>query len=182
MNKVIVLLDYANINRAASDQGFHLDYGHLLDYLSHATDQQRLLLEAYAYVPLDPTNPYALDYLIETLWVQGYRVYTKTGVLRGDHYKCDFDVELCISAMSALIDSRPDVIVLVSGDGDFIPLALELRRRGIRVEVATFPISASRELVLKSSFCIDLETYYRDVYLTDFSASEEDEVISTELS
>jgi uncharacterized LabA/DUF88 family protein len=31
---------------------------------------------------------------------------------------------------------RPDVVVLVTGDADFAHLALRLRRRGIRVEVA----------------------------------------------
>jgi uncharacterized LabA/DUF88 family protein len=31
----------------------------------------------------------------------------------------------------------PDVVVLVTGDSDFAPLALHLRRRGIRVEVAS---------------------------------------------
>ena len=33
--------------------------------------------------------------------------------------------------------SRPDVVVLVTGDADFAHLALQLRRRGIRVEVAS---------------------------------------------
>jgi hypothetical protein len=31
---------------------------------------------------------------------------------------------------------RPDVVILVTGDADFAYLAIELRRRGIRVEVA----------------------------------------------
>jgi uncharacterized LabA/DUF88 family protein len=34
------------------------------------------------------------------------------------------------------VEMRPDVVVLVTGDADFAHLALQLRRRGIRVEAA----------------------------------------------
>src|SRR5271165_2390086 len=34
------------------------------------------------------------------------------------------------------VEIRPEVVVLVTGDADFAHLALQLRRRGIRVEVA----------------------------------------------
>ena len=40
------------------------------------------------------------------------------------------------AALKDLEDFRPDVVVLVTGDADFAYLAMQLRRRGIRVEVA----------------------------------------------
>ena len=55
---------------------------------------------------------------------------------------------------------RPDIIVLASGDKDFVPVILELRRRGIRVEVAAFAgINAAREVMQKASGFIDLRQY-----------------------
>ena len=39
-------------------------------------------------------------------------------------------------AIELSIEERPEIVVLVTGDADFAHLALQLRRRGIRVEVA----------------------------------------------
>jgi uncharacterized LabA/DUF88 family protein len=38
--------------------------------------------------------------------------------------------------MELCAEMRPDIVVLVTGDSDFAHLALQLRRKGIRVEVA----------------------------------------------
>jgi uncharacterized protein (TIGR00288 family) len=54
----------------------------------------------------------------------------------GKHYKANVDVLLAIDAVELSVEMRPDVVVLVTGDADFAHLALQLRRRGIRMEVA----------------------------------------------
>jgi uncharacterized LabA/DUF88 family protein len=43
---------------------------------------------------------------------------------------------MAVDAVELSASMQPDVIVLVTGDSDFAHLALHLRRRGIRVEVA----------------------------------------------
>ena len=43
---------------------------------------------------------------------------------------------MAIDAVELSIEVRPEIVVLVTGDADFVHLALQLRRRGIRVEVA----------------------------------------------
>jgi uncharacterized LabA/DUF88 family protein len=43
---------------------------------------------------------------------------------------------MAIDAVELSVEMRPDVVVLVTGDADFAHLALQLRRRGIRVEAA----------------------------------------------
>ena len=55
----------------------------------------------------------------------------------GRHYKANVDVLMAIDAVELSMEMRPDVVVLVTGDADFTHLALRLRRRGIRVEVAS---------------------------------------------
>jgi Uncharacterized conserved protein len=54
----------------------------------------------------------------------------------GKHYKANVDVLMAIDAVELSVEMRPDLVVLVTGDADFAHLALQLRRRGIRVEVA----------------------------------------------
>ncbi|MBV8901402.1 MAG: NYN domain-containing protein, partial [Verrucomicrobia bacterium] len=54
----------------------------------------------------------------------------------GRHYKANVDVLMAIDAVELAVEVRPEIVVLVTGDADFAHLALQLRRRGIRVEVA----------------------------------------------
>ena len=58
--------------------------------------------------------------------------------------------------------NAPDIVVLVSGDSDFVPIVLDLRGRGIRVEVAAFNVAMSRQLALKSSGFINLDALIGD--------------------
>lgn len=159
MEKIVVFLDYANTNAALQTQGAEQDYADLLAYLAEG----RFLIEAHAYVPIDPRNPHGRDRQIETLWQSGWLAHTKVGAIAGESYKCDFDVEITLDLMRTAEIVKPDIIVLVSGDKDFVPVMLELRRRGIRVEVAAFPGgNAAREIILKASGFIDLREYLRE--------------------
>lgn len=156
MEKIVVFLDYANTNAALQKQGAIPDYADLLFYLSEG----RFLVEAHAYVPIDPRNPHGRDRAIEVLWQSAWLAHTKVGAIAGDSYKCDFDVEITLDLMRTAEIVKPDIIVLVTGDKDFVPVMLELRRRGIRVEVAAIPEgNAARELILKASGFIDLREY-----------------------
>lgn len=161
MEKAIFFLDYANINRSASDKGFKLNYGHLLNYISEG----RFLIDAHCYVPIDPRNKFSVDNEIEELWASGYIVNSKVGSIAGDTYKCDFDIEIAMDITKSVYVSKPDIIVLATGDIDFVPLVLQLRRDGVRVEIASFKDSASRDLILKCSGFISLDKYYSEEYL-----------------
>jgi len=93
----------------------------------------------------------------------GYLVHEKIGTIVGDGYRCDLDVEITLELMRTAELVKPDIIVLISGDKDFVPVMLELRRRGIRVEVAGFPgQNAAREMMLKASGFINLEHFVEE--------------------
>lgn len=69
-------------------------------------------------------------------------------------------MEITLELMRTAEIVKPDIIVLLSGDKDFIPVILELRKRGIRVEVAAFSnVNAAREVIMKASGFIDLRQY-----------------------
>lgn len=156
MEKVIVFVDYANINRSAQDAGIDIDYGELLGYLADP-NEGRFLQEAFAYVPVDPRQDHAMDQKIQELWDQGFVVKPKVGTIAGQTYKCDFDVEITLDMARAAFDMKPDIVVLVSGDSDFVPVVLELRSKGIRVEVASFGRSMSSLLRHRCSGYINLD-------------------------
>ncbi len=48
------------------------------------------------------------------------------------------DVALAISELGVAFTNRIDLIVLVTGDADFVPLVWALKRRGVRVGVLGF--------------------------------------------
>src|SRR5207245_7682879 len=81
--KVVVFLDYANINRAATEKRCGLDYQHLLHYMG----EERFLIEAYCYVPINPRREHRSDREIEEMWRSGYIVNTKVGNIAGETYK-----------------------------------------------------------------------------------------------
>ena len=73
----------------------------------------------------------------------------------GGAKKADWDVGIVIDA----IRTAPgiDVIVLVSGDGDFIPLVEYLKNLGKRVEVVAFGRTTSGKLKESADEFIDLD-------------------------
>jgi len=74
----------------------------------------------------------------------------------GGAKKADWDVGIVIDA----IRTAPgvDVVVLVSGDGDFLALVDYLKNMGKRVEVAAFGRSTSGKLKEAADEFIDLDT------------------------
>ncbi len=154
--KVVFFLDYANINRAAREKRYRLDYDDLLHYVG----EDRFLIDAHCYVPINPRNEHRLDGVIEELWHAGYIVTTKLGTIAGGTYKCNFDVEITMDMLKVVYQVKPDIIVLATGDADFVPLIQEVRKSGVRVEVAAFEETAGTDILLKCSGFIDLAVYY----------------------
>jgi uncharacterized LabA/DUF88 family protein len=68
--------------------------------------------------------------------------------------KADWDVGIVIDAIRT--SNAVDVIILVSGDGDFIPLVEYLKNQGKRVEVIAFGRSASGQLKEAADEFVDL--------------------------
>src|SRR6266702_1467858 len=153
---VVFFLDYANINRAAREKRYRLDYYHLLQYVG----EERFLIDAHCYVPINPRNEHRLDGDIEELWRSGYIVNTKRGTIAGGTYKCNFDVEITMDMLKVVYQVKPDIIVLATGDSDFIPLIQEVRKAGVRVEVAAFEETAGTDIRRKCSGFINLAVYY----------------------
>src|SRR5438874_11709124 len=156
--KVVFFLDYANINRAAREKRYGMEYHDVLQYVG----EERFLVDAHCYVPINPRNEHRLDREIDELWRSGYIVTTKVGTIAGGTYKCNFDVEITMDMLKVVYQVKPDIIVLATGDSDFIPLIQEVRKSGIRVEVAAFEETAGTDIRLKCSGFIDLALYYED--------------------
>ena len=117
-----------------------IDYSKLLQEIVG----KRKLIRALAYVvkksEVDQSN------FTEALERLGYEIKSKDLRLRPDGTaKGDWDMGIAIDTIA--IAPKLDTVVLVSGDGDFVPLVEMLKAHGCRVEVISFRKSTAAELV-----------------------------------
>ncbi len=102
----------------------------------------RTLIRAIAYVV--KTEDITREAFYDALTNIGYEVKGKDlQIFAGGAKKGDWDVGIAMDAIE--LAPKLDTVVLVSGDGDFQPLAEHLKRAmGCRVEVVAFGRSASK--------------------------------------
>ncbi len=77
--------------------------------------------------------------------------------------KADWDIGLAIDAVT--MAHKLDVVIIVSGDGDFVPLCRYLQYHGVQVEVATFGQSASSSLREAADDFLDLSVSHKKYLL-----------------
>ena len=81
-------------------------------------------------------------------------------IFAGGAKKGDWDVGLAVDAMK--MAPKLDALILVAGDGDFVPLVEYLQSTsGIQVEVVSFGKSASMKLKEQADDFLDLSNNYR---------------------
>lgn len=139
--RVAVLVDVQNVFYAARDQfSGKLDFAKLL--LKAVGGRQ--LIRAVAYCVTCPgTDP---EKFHNSLKLHGYEIKERMlkiiseGVTKGD-----WDVGIAIDAINIAKDV--DVVVLVSGDGDFVDLVEYLKTTGKRVEAMCFHGATANELI-----------------------------------
>ena len=161
-SRALILVDEANVLSSVRSIGRGLDWIQLRDTLLDSTPG-RQLIEMVIYVGLPPAiaewqaERDKKNKFIHWLRSHGFLVVTKDGApSEAGQYKANVDVMLAIDAVDLSVTIAPDVVILVSGDADFAYLALHLRRRGIRVEVAAAAQNLGNALKTAANATIDL--------------------------
>ena len=157
--RVLIFVDESNITSSAKTANRKLDWLKLRDHLV----KERELIEMVVYAGLPPAMA---DWQAERdkkskflFWLRsnGFLVVEKDGSPSdATHYKANVDVLMAIDGVELSVQMQPDVVILVTGDADFAHLALQLRRRGIRVEVASVAQTLGSGLKTSANEIIDL--------------------------
>ncbi len=165
--RTLVLVDESNIGSSVRTAGRGLDWLRLREFLT-GTDSGRTLIEMVVYAGLPPAIPLWQDErdkknkFIHWLRSNGFMVVTKDGAPADEgHYKANVDVMMAIDALELSVQMQPEVVILVTGDADFAYLATKLRRRGIRVEVASVTQNLGGVLKSAANAVIDLAPLFR---------------------
>ncbi len=103
----------------------------------------RKLIRAVSYVVNTESGEESAFF--EALEKVGIEIKTKDlQIFYGGAKKADWDVGMAVDAIK--LAHKVDAIVLVTGDGDFIPLVEYVKSQGCQVEAITFGRSASSKL------------------------------------
>jgi len=138
--RVGVFIDVQNVYYGARRLKGKLDFDALLE----GAVQGRRLIKTTAYVVESKETDQSQ--FIAMLEKRAIEVRRKALQVRADgSMKGDWDMELALD----ILDAAPglDVVVLVSGDGDFTSLVKRVKSMGPRVEVVAFPRATAKSLV-----------------------------------
>ena len=149
--RVGVFVDVANMYHSAKNLfQRRVDFGKILKEAVSG----RKLIRAIAYAIKTKTGEE--ESFLEALDKQGFEVRIKDlQIFLSGVKKADWDVGMAIDAIR--IAPKLDVVVLVTGDGDFLPLVRFLRDHlGCIVEVMAFQKTCSSKLIEEADDFIDL--------------------------
>ncbi len=149
--RVEVLIDVQNLYHSAKNlYQARVNFGEILK----TAVSERKFIRAFAYVVRTKTGEEKPFF--EALTKLG--IETRVRDLQefyGGMKKADWDVGIVIDAIRTA--SSLDVIILCSGDGDFIPLVEYLKNQGKRVEILAFGKTTSSKLKEIADEFIDLD-------------------------
>ncbi|HOZ55720.1 MAG TPA: NYN domain-containing protein [bacterium] len=149
--RVGVLVDVANMYHSAKNlYKRRVNFGEILKQVVAG----RKLIRATAYVV--KTEGGEEQNFFEALHQQGFEVNIKDlQIFAGGAKKADWDVGITVDAIK--LADKLDAIVLVTGDGDFLPLVNYLQNtKGCLVEVAAFRQTTSSKLIEAADDFINL--------------------------
>lgn len=135
-----IFIDGANLHASAYHLGMDLNYEQLIPYLLGSSSTAA---EIHFYSGWDPSNREQTRfhrYLKEQL---GFQIHRKRVVhFDGGGSKANMDGQMIVD----LLRSNYERVILLSGDGDFLPALEQLRSEGIPVTVAAFGQDTHREM------------------------------------
>ena len=154
--RVGVFVDVSNMYHSARHlYNSRVNFGAIL----HEAVGGRQLIRAIAYV-ISADIEQEKDFF-KALELSGFEVKQKDlQIFAGGAKKGDWDVGITVDAIT--LAQRLDVVVLLSGDGDYVPLVEYLRRNtGCKVEIVAFGKSSSKKLIEAADEYLDLDKYPR---------------------
>ncbi len=159
--RVNIFIDTQNIYHSAKNlYGKKVDFGKLISLLVG----ERKLIKVFAYVVKSDFTPKEIDFF-EALINQGIQIRIKEMQTYPDGTrKANWDIGIAVDAIK--FSSLVDVIILVTGDGDFLPLVEYLQNHGKQVEIAGFNQTTSVKLKETADFYYDLNEFSRIILIS----------------
>ncbi len=150
--KLEVFIDLMNVESAVGRDV--VDYTCLVKCL--AKGRQVTVIRAYDQIK-GPSS--AQDRLHADLRHEKVRIIIPKGSCKSSEKQIGVDVQLATDVVTSAIRSSCDTILIVSGDGDFIPVIDSVKGSGKKIEFASFSDYANMSLIEET----DCFTYLDDL-------------------
>lgn len=152
MQRVAVFVDVQNMYHSAK----HIYHARVdFEAVLQEAVKSRNLIRAIAYVVESGFEEE--KGFFDALKKAGFEIKSKElQIFAGGQKKADWDVGLAMDMIK--MSPKVDTIVLISGDGDYVPAVEYLQFLGLRVELLSFGRSTSAKLIAAVDKFYDLDT------------------------
>ena len=170
MLNTVVLIDGANINQQVRllNQG-QLDYGNVKERPADKCNLIRTVF--FTAIHEDENGERRLQKLVDYLQYNGFKVVSKPTRQFDSKIKGNMDVEIAEMVRAA---EYAEMIILFSGDGDFIPVVQYCQNKGVQVLVVSTleARGLSDELRREADDFIELALFLKDQENDDEESSD----------
>jgi uncharacterized LabA/DUF88 family protein len=132
-------IDASNIIYGARAEGWFIDYKKLFDYLKKKFKVSKI----YFYFGKNDKNTKQVKFL-QKLKSFGYTLRAKQIKWYGRRMKANCDVDLTMDML--LLKGKYNRAVVLTGDGDFLPLFEHLKKIGKKITIIAFSKRTSQDL------------------------------------
>lgn len=131
MKKIAIFVDGSNFGAALKLAGFYVDYQKVREHFASFGE----LVGSYYFTALPPkSEPSPIRSLTDALQYKGWKLISKELSFRSDGTrKGNMDIEIVVQGIRLLDNEAITDIILMSGDGDFVPFTDYMRDCGVRV-------------------------------------------------
>ncbi len=144
MEQIVIFVDNSNIFQGFRKYNIKVDY----EKLKYVITQNRKLHEIILYEGvIYPMSPEKKKWYKDLNNNSGYKIKTSFDkIARGARIEKKVDIKIAIDIISLAYENAYDTAVLVSGDGDFIPVVKKLKEMNKNVEIWGFRYSTANAL------------------------------------
>ena len=144
MKRIIIFIDNSNIFKGFQKYKVKVDYEKLKNILSQNRKLNNIFLYEGVVYPISPEKKKWYEDLHSK---SGYIIKTSFDkIAMNDAVEKKVDIQIAIDMVSLAYENAYDTALLVSGDGDFVPVLKKVKELGKGVEVWAFRYSLANAL------------------------------------
>jgi len=144
MERIAIFIDNSNIFMGFKKYNLRADYEKLKQILTQDRELQNIFLYEGVIYPISPVKKKWYNDLRNN---SGYIIKTSFDkISSNDTIEKKIDIKIAIDIISLAYENAYDTAVLVSGDGDFVPVVKKLKELDKNVELWAFKYSLANTL------------------------------------
>jgi uncharacterized LabA/DUF88 family protein len=161
MEQIIIFIDNSNIFKGFQKYSIKADYEKLKNEIKKDRNLNNIFLYEGVVYPINPEKKKWYENLSKN---SGYVIKASFDkIALNNTFEKKIDIQIAIDIISLAYENAYDTAVLVSGDGDFVPVVKKVKKLGKNMELWAFKYSLAN--ALKEEFELT-NTHYLDDILT----------------